>query len=100
MTNVALLVEMRAKPGKEEDLANFLAGAQPLAVAEPDTLTWFALRLDVERFAIFDTFTDDAGRQAHLNGPIALALMAHAEELLAEPPIIKTADVLAHKLPG
>ena len=63
MTNVALLVEMRAKPGKEEDLANFLAGAQPLAVAEPDTLTWFALRLDVERFAIFDTSRKSTARR-------------------------------------
>jgi quinol monooxygenase YgiN len=99
MTKVALLVEMKAKPGKEEDLAAFLAGAQSLAVAEPGTVSWFAVRLDTQTFAIFDTFDDDVGRRAHLNGPIAAALMARADELLAGTPDIRVADVLADKLP-
>jgi quinol monooxygenase YgiN len=100
MTKVALLVEMKSKAGKQEDLAAFLAEARSLAVTEPDTVTWFAIRLDTETFAIFDTFDDDAGRQAHLKGPVALAMMARADELLALPPNIKTAEVLADKLPG
>ncbi len=98
MTKVALLVELKAKPGREEQLAAFLAGAQPLAVAEPGTVVWFAVRLDSRTFAIFDAFNDESGRQAHLNGQIAAALMAHADELLASPPQIRNADVLADKL--
>jgi quinol monooxygenase YgiN len=98
MTTRALFVELKAKPGLEEKVAGFLAGAQPLAVAEPGTIAWFAVRLDKETFAIFDAFLDEAGREAHLTGPIAAALMAHAEELLASPPEIRKADVLADKL--
>ena len=98
MTKVALFVELKAKPGMEQKLADFLAGAQPLAVAEPATTVWFALRLDAQTFGIFDAFPDEAGRQAHLNGPIAAALMANAKELLAVPPQIRKADVLADKL--
>ena len=98
MTKVALYVELKAKPGKEQAVADFLAGARPLALAEPGTAVWFAVRLDPQTFAIFDAFNDDAGRQAHLNGPIAAALMAHADELLAAPPQIRHADVLADTL--
>ena len=98
MTKVALLVELKAKPGQEEKLATFLTGAQPLAAAEPGTVVWFAVRLDAQTFAIFDAFNGEAGRQAHLSGPIATALMAHAAELLASPPQIRKADVLADKL--
>jgi len=97
MTKVALLVELKAKPEKAEEVARFLADAQPLAVAEPSTLTWYAARLSADTFMIFDTFSDDAGRQAHLGGPIAAALMAHADALLASPPQIRQADVLADK---
>jgi quinol monooxygenase YgiN len=100
MTKFALLVELKAKPGKEEEVAAFLASAQPLAVAEPGTIAWFAVRLDTQTFAIFDAFNDEAGRQAHLAGPIAAALMAHADQLLASPPQIRKADVLADALPG
>jgi quinol monooxygenase YgiN len=100
MTTCALLVELKAKPGKEEELASFLASARPLAEAEPDTVTWFAVRLDIHTFAIFDAFDHEAGRQAHLSGPIAAALMAHADALLAVPPSIRKADVLADVLPG
>ena len=100
MVKVGLLVRLVAKPGKEAVVAEFLAGALPLAQAEPATLTWFALRLSHSEFGIFDAFPDDAGRKAHLNGPIAAALMAHAAELLSEPPKIENVDVLAAKMPG
>jgi quinol monooxygenase YgiN len=100
MTKVALLVELKAKPQKVEEVAQFLAGAQPLAMAEPGTITWYAARLSTDTFMIFDTFADDAGRQAHLSGPIAAALMAHADDLLAEPPQIRQAEILADKPPG
>jgi quinol monooxygenase YgiN len=97
MPQVALHVSLKAKPEKAGDLAAFLASAQPLAAAEPDTLTWYATRLSSDEFAIFDTFADEGGRQAHLQGPIAAALMAQADSLLAEPPVIHLADVLARK---
>jgi quinol monooxygenase YgiN len=100
MTTCALYVELKAKPGKEEDVAKFLAGAQSLVAAEAGTIAWFAVRFDVQTFAIFDAFNDEAGRQAHLNGRVAEALMAHAGELLAEPPQIRSPSVLADKLPG
>jgi quinol monooxygenase YgiN len=98
MTKVALVAELKAKPGMEQKLADFLASAQPLAVAEPGTVVWFAFRIDAQTFGIFDAFADETGRQAHLNGQIAAALMAKASELLAAPPQIRKADVLADKL--
>jgi quinol monooxygenase YgiN len=93
----ALVVKLDAKPDRAEDVATFLAGAQPLAEAEPDTVSWYAARTSTTTFWIFDTFGSEDGRQAHLNGPIAAALMANAEELLASPPEILPADVLASK---
>jgi quinol monooxygenase YgiN len=98
MVKVALLARLVAKSGKEEEVAAFLSGALPLAQAEPATTVWFALRLSKSEFGIFDAFPDDAGRKAHLNGPIAAALMAKAGELLAEPPKIEQVDLLAAKL--
>jgi quinol monooxygenase YgiN len=99
MVKLALLVRLEAKPGKEEAVAQFLAGALPLANGENATPVWFALRLGPATFGIFDAFHDEAGRQAHLAGPIASALMAQAPELLAEPPRIEQVDLLAVKLP-
>lgn len=87
-----------AKPGKQDELAAFLASALPLAQAEPATAAWFAFKIDDSTFGIFDVFPDAAGRQAHLDGPIAAALMGKADELLAGPPDIKPIDVLAAKL--
>lgn len=98
--NVALVVRLVAKPGKESQTAEFLAGALPLAVAESFTPAWFALRTAPDVFWIVDAFADDGARTQHLNGSIAQALMASAGELLAEPPRIEKADVLAAKLPG
>ena len=82
MTKVALLVELQAKPGKAAEVAQFRASARPLAIREQATLTWYAVQLDGDRFAIFDTFEGEPGRQAHLSGPIAAALMSKADELL------------------
>ena len=98
MVKVGLLVRLVAKPGKEEEVASFLTGALPLAQAEASTIVWFAISLSKSEFGIFDAFPDDGGRKAHLNGPIAAALMAKAGELLAEPPKIGPVDVMAAKL--
>jgi quinol monooxygenase YgiN len=100
MVNVALFVRLEAKPGKEAEVESFLRSGLPLVEAEPDTVAWFGIRLGPSTFAIFDAFPDEAGRQAHLSGKVAAALMAKASELLAEPPVIEKADVLASKLPG
>jgi len=100
MTRVALYVEMKARPGREEDVATFLAKARDLVIAETGTVAWFAVRFDTTTFAIFDAFDDEAGRTAHLNGAVAAALMANAAELLASPPDIRQPSVLADKLPG
>jgi quinol monooxygenase YgiN len=99
MVKVALLVRLEAKPGKEAAVEKFLVGALPLANQETTTPVWFALRLGPSTFGIFDAFANDAGRQAHLSGPIAAALMANAAELLAKPPQIEQVDLLAVKLP-
>jgi quinol monooxygenase YgiN len=97
---VALYVRLEAKEDKVGELADFLKSAQPLAEDEPDTTAWFAIQMGPALFGIFDAFPDDSGRQAHLNGPIAAALMEKADELLSEPPRIEQVDVLAAKLPG
>ncbi len=97
MVTVGLLVRLEAKPGKEQAVADFLKGGLPLAQNEPDTINWYGIQLGPSTFGIFDTFPADAGRQAHLNGPIAAALMASAGELLASPPVIEMVDILAAK---
>lgn len=98
MVTVALFVRLEAKPGKESAVEAFLKGGLPLAQAEPATTTWFALRMGPSTFGIFDAFPNEAGRQAHLSGPIAAALMAQASELLSKPPAIEKVEVLAAKL--
>ncbi|GEN11805.1 Quinol monooxygenase YgiN [Myxococcus fulvus] len=95
--HVGLLVRLEAKAGKEADVQRFLEGGLPVVQAEPATAQWFALRLGPSTFGIFDTFADDAGRDAHLAGKVAAALMARAPELLAQPPSIEKVDVLAVK---
>ena len=99
MTAVSLYVELKAKLGKEDEVASFLASAKSLVDAEPGTVTWFAVRFDQSTFAIFDAFDDEAGRDAHLAGKVAEALMANADALLAVAPEIRKANVLADKLP-
>jgi quinol monooxygenase YgiN len=100
MVNVALYVRLEAKPGKEKDVEAFLKGGLAVVQGEPATTAWFALRMGPSTFGIFDAFPDEAGRQAHLSGRVAAALMQKAADLLAKPPAIEKADVLAAKLPG
>jgi len=98
MVKVALLARLQARPGKEAEVASLLTSALPLAQAEPATTVWFAIRLGPSEFGVFDAFPDDKGRQAHLDGAIAAALMGKADELLSAPPDIRPVDVLAAKL--
>ena len=100
MVTVGLLVHLVAKPGKEAEVISFLEGGLALVEEEPATIAWFAIRLGPSEFGIFDAFPHDAGRQAHLAGQVAAALMAQAPELLAQPPVIEPVDVLAAKLSG
>jgi quinol monooxygenase YgiN len=95
---VALWVMLEAKPGKEAEVEAFLRGGLAIVQQEPATTTWYAIRLGPSLFGIFDTFPDDAGRQAHLSGQVAAALMAKAPELLAKAPSIEKIDVIAAKL--
>jgi len=96
--NLALLVRLEAKPGKEAETEQFLKAGLSIAQEEAGTTTWFALKLGPSTFGIFDTFVDEAGREAHLGGRIAAALMQKAAELLAQPPTIEKVSVLAAKL--
>ena len=100
MYKTALFARLEAKPGKESELEKFLEAGLSLANQEATTPIWFALRLGPTTFGIFDAFADESGRQTHLNGPIAKALMARAPELLAKPPAIEPIDVLGAKLPA
>lgn len=100
MTKYALYVPLKAKPGKEQEVAAFLRSATPLVNDEPGTVSWFAIQEGPSSFAIFDTFDDEAGRDAHLNGKVAAALMAKAGELLEKAPDIYKLEILADKLPG
>ena len=97
MTRYALYVPLQAKPGKENEVAKLLEGALALAREERQTSVWYALRFGPSTFGIFDAFEGEPGREAHLNGQIAAALMAKAPELLAEPPKIEKVDLLASK---
>jgi quinol monooxygenase YgiN len=97
MVTVALVVKLTAKPGLEEELGEFLAGALELANAEPGTEVWMALRSGPSTFWIVDAFPGENERQAHLDGPIAAALFANADRLLAVAPEVNPADVLASK---
>lgn len=100
MVTVGLFVRLEARPGKENEVENFLKSAGPLVSEEPGTLSWYAIRLGPRSFGIFDTFADDAARNAHLSGRIAAALMARADELCSKPPAIESVDVLAAESNG
>jgi quinol monooxygenase YgiN len=101
MTRFALYVPLQAKPGKEKEVADFLRSAVPLVNDEPGTVSWFAIQDGPSSFAIFDTFDDEAGRDAHLNGKVASALMEKikAGDLFAKTPEIHKLGILADKLP-
>jgi quinol monooxygenase YgiN len=97
MLKKALAVKLVAKPGKEAEVEAFLKSGLALVGEEPLTITWYAVKFSENTFGIFDTFEGDEGRDAHLNGKVARALMAKAGELLAEPPQIDKVEVLAAK---
>jgi quinol monooxygenase YgiN len=100
MVETALYVHLEAKPGKEKEVAEFLKGGLALVNNEPATTAWFGIQMGPSTFGIFDAFPDEAGRNAHLNGQVAAALMAKAGDLFSKPPSISKVDVLAAKLPG
>jgi quinol monooxygenase YgiN len=97
MGKLAIWVVMESKEGKEREVEEFLQSARPLAEKEEGTLTWYALKLSPTKFAIFDTFAAEGGREAHLSGEIAKALMAKAKDLFTKDPEIHKVDVLAFK---
>ena len=97
MVKYALLARVEARPGKEDAVEQFLKSALPLAEDEKNTISWYALKIGPSTFGIFDTFNDEEGREAHLKGQIAAALMQHADELLSTPPVIEKVGLLAVK---
>ena len=97
MVSLGLLVRLEAKPGREADVEKFLFGGRDLVLQEPGTQTWYAFRMGSGMFGIFDTFDDEAGRDAHLNGKVAAALMAQADDLFTHPPLIEKVDLIAVK---
>lgn len=97
MIKLALLVRLEAKPGKEVEVENFLKGGLALVQQEPGTKTWYALKLGAGTYGIFDTFEDESGRQAHLSGKVAEALMAKAADLFSASPVIEKVDLIAVK---
>ena len=99
MTRTALYVQLEAKPGKEQQVASFLKGAQSMVEAEPKTTAWFAIKMGPTTFGIFDAFNDEGGRDAHLNGKVAQELMKKAPDLFSNQPEIHKMDILADKLP-
>jgi quinol monooxygenase YgiN len=100
MVTVGLLIRLHAKPGREEDVVQFLASVIPVVEKEPATTALFAIRFGPSEFGIFNAFPDEAGRQAHIGGHAGQALSARAAELLAQPPAIEPVDIIASKLPG
>jgi quinol monooxygenase YgiN len=98
MNTLGILATLQARPGKEADVEAFLKSARPLVETETGTTAWFSFRITPATFGIFDTFEDEAGRTAHVNGAVAKALFARAEELFVTSPQIQTVDMLAEKL--
>jgi quinol monooxygenase YgiN len=99
MVSLGLFVRLEANPGKEQEVAAFLSQALQMANQEPTTRLWFSLRLGPSTFGVFDAFSDESGRQTHLTGPIAKALMANAPNLFSVPPSIERTEILGTKLP-
>lgn len=95
VAKLGFLVTLVAKPGMADEVEGFLASALPLAQAEEGTISWYAFKIDEDTYGIFDTFDNEDDRHAHINGPIATALMNRSDELFGEPPSIKPFDVLA-----
>jgi quinol monooxygenase YgiN len=100
MEKLAIWAYLEAKPGKEKEVEDFLKSAQPLAEQEAGTVAWYAVKIGPSTFGIFDTFADEAGRNAHINGDIAKALFAKAKDLFAKDPQIAKPEILASKGSG
>jgi quinol monooxygenase YgiN len=100
MAKFALWAVLESKPGKEKEVEDFLKSAEPLAEKEQGTLTWYAVKIGPSQYAIFDTFADEKGREAHIHGEIAKTLFARASELFSKEPAINKLEVLAAKGPG
>jgi quinol monooxygenase YgiN len=97
MIKLALFARFEAKPGKEKEVESFLKKALDLANQEPTTLMWCALKLEHGVYGVFDAFADESGRQKHLNGPIAKALMESTPDLFVAPPSIEKIELLGVK---
>jgi quinol monooxygenase YgiN len=97
MSKLAIWAQLEAKPGKEKEVEDFLKSAQPLAEREAGTITWYAIKMGPGKYGIFDTFADENGRNAHLNGEIAKALFAKAKDLFSQPPKVDKPEILASK---
>ena len=97
MQKLALWAQLEAKPGKENEVEQFLKSAQPLAEREAATISWYAIKMGPGKYGIFDTFADENGRNAHLNGEIAKALFAKAKDLFSKPPEVAKPEILAAK---
>lgn len=100
MSQLAIWAELEAKPGKEQEVANFLKSAQNMAEREPGTVTWYAMRLGGTKFGIFDTFVDEKAREAHVNGELAKSLFSKSKELFVKDPQIHKLDLLGAKIPS
>ena len=97
MAKYALYVQLKAKPGKAAEVEAFLKLGAEMAKDEPGTVTWYGLKEDDDAYAVFDTFNDEAGRDAHLTGNIAKALMAKADELFSNKLEIHKIQLIADK---
>jgi quinol monooxygenase YgiN len=99
MTHTGLLVRLDAMPGRDRDVEDFLRSVLPLVEDEPGTIAWFAVKFGEGEYGIFDTFSDEAAREAHLAGPVAQSLNNLTGELFESEPRINRLDVLADKVP-
>jgi quinol monooxygenase YgiN len=99
LANLGVFVRLEAKPGKEDEVVQFLQSAFPLVKDEPATVAWFAMQFGPSSFGIFDAFPDEAGREEHLTGKVAAALMAQAPDLFTAPPKIEKVDIITSKVP-
>jgi quinol monooxygenase YgiN len=97
MGKLAIWAQLEAKPGKEQEVETFLKSAQPLAEKEQGTISWYAIKMGPSKYGIFDTFADENGRNAHLNGEIAKALFSKAQDLFVKSPEIAKPEILASK---
>jgi quinol monooxygenase YgiN len=97
MAKLAIWVMLKAKPGKEADVEAFLKQGAVMSKDEAQTVNWYGVKMGPGMYGVFDTFDDEAGRDAHLNGEIARALMANASELFSNEIRIEKMEILADK---